>query len=119
MEILTGWATRAGPPADWPPRFRHHHLESTILPRAPRAALGTEVLLLARASCTIEALRSRLGLSSLSCGAMVVSTKATAAAGFGGARWRRLRQHMQHCTSSTMASGVMMVAQAPWTKLMI
>ena len=35
QEILTGWATRAGPPSVWPPRFRH--LESTILPRLPRS----------------------------------------------------------------------------------
>ena len=35
-KITTGWATRAGPPSVWPPRFRH--LESTILPRPPRPA---------------------------------------------------------------------------------
>eukprot|EP00964_Phaeocystis_antarctica_P004993 scaffold2718_cov38-Phaeocystis_antarctica.AAC.1 len=37
-EILTGWATRAGPPWVWPPRFRHR--ESTILPRASRPKPG-------------------------------------------------------------------------------
>eukprot|EP00964_Phaeocystis_antarctica_P073404 scaffold45016_cov45-Phaeocystis_antarctica.AAC.1 len=36
QEILTGWATRAGPPAIWPPTFRHPPVHYSL--DRPRAA---------------------------------------------------------------------------------